>query len=145
MPKNSSKARQLESHGAWQLEFELASARCDPNRHVFNDAMSRTINTPISNNRIFRRRFTEVFIGRWLHFRGSLHFLCSREMKAMAFQFCITSTLKNSLAVGVPVTVAVTVVIPGAGVPGVATKVTEVPSRSVAPVALNVARSFDQR
>lgn len=58
---------------------------------------------------------------------------------------CVTSTSTKSLSVAVPVTKAVTVVLPGVGVSRCTVKSTLVPSPSVAPSAWKVARSFDQR
>ena len=57
----------------------------------------------------------------------------------------VTFRSRKSRGVAVPVTVAVTVVVPATGVLGCAVKVTVVPAASVTPLLLKVVRSFDQR
>ncbi len=55
----------------------------------------------------------------------------------------VTFTRTNRLLVAVPVTVAVTVVMPDEGVFAWVVKLTVVPAPSVAPLARKLARSFD--
>ncbi len=57
----------------------------------------------------------------------------------------VTFRSRKSRGVAVPVTVAVTVVVPATGVLGWAVKVTVVPAASVTPLSLKVVRSFDHR
>jgi hypothetical protein len=66
-------------------------------------------------------------------------------LRSARIQFCVTFTFTNSLDAGVPVTVAVTVVVPACGVSGWGVMTTVVPSKSVVPLDLKVVKSFDHR
>lgn len=68
----------------------------------------------------------------------------ARDMQdGAAIQFRVTFTFTNSLGAAVPVTVAVTVVVPGCGVSGRVVMATVVSLPSVVPLSLKVVKSFD--
>jgi hypothetical protein len=66
-----------------------------------------------------------------------------KEYQETRRQFRVTFTFTNSLGAAVPVTVAVTVVVPACGVSGWGVMTTVVPSKSVVPLSLKVVKSFD--